>query len=142
VALATTGLGLYQTLSLPLPGSVAANVWVLIYGGSTSTGTIAIQFAKLSGAKVVTTCSPRNIDHLKSLGADEAFDYNDPECATKIRQLTNDQLHFALDCFGGETGTKVTAESISSKGGHICMSKQTSKIISTYRQRLTNALFA
>ncbi len=34
---------------------------------------------------MVTTCSPRNFDFVKSLGASEAFDYNDPECADKVR---------------------------------------------------------
>jgi len=47
LAFATVGLGLYQTLSLPWPGTVPANCPVLIYGGSSATGSIAIQFAKL-----------------------------------------------------------------------------------------------
>ncbi|KAK5164025.1 uncharacterized protein LTR77_010116 [Saxophila tyrrhenica] len=120
VAFATVGLGLYQTLGLPWPGSVPAECFVLVYGGSSATGSIAIQFAKLSGAKVVTTCSKKNFDFVKSLGADEAFDYNDPECAEKIRKYTNDSLHTVLDCIGGDTGSKVSTGSISSKGGQIC----------------------
>ena len=120
VAITTVGFGLYQQLSLPWPGSIPADTWLLIYGGSTATGSIAIQFAKLSGAKVVTTASARNRDFVKSLGADEAFDYNDPDCAKKIREYTNDELHFVFDCFGGATGTAVCANSISSRGGQIC----------------------
>ena len=46
VAVATVGLGLYKHLGLPLPGS-GPGFDVLVYGGSTATGTIAIQFAKL-----------------------------------------------------------------------------------------------
>lgn len=120
VAVSTVGLSLYQHLSFPWPGSVPADCWVLIYGGSTATGSIAIQFAKLSGAKVVTTSSAKNRDFVKSLGADEAFDYNDPDCAKKIREYTNDSLHFVVDCFGGETGSAICANSISSLGGQIC----------------------
>lgn len=120
VAISTVGLGLYQQLSLPWPGSVPADCWLLIYGGSTATGSIAIQFAKLSGAKVVTTSSAKNKDFVKSLGADEAFDYNDPDCAKKIREYTNDELYFVMDCFGGPTGTAICANSISSRGGQIC----------------------
>ncbi|KAI1818453.1 chaperonin 10-like protein [Poronia punctata] len=34
--------------------------YILVYGGSTATGTLAIQLAKLSGYRVITTCSPNN----------------------------------------------------------------------------------
>lgn len=98
VAISTVGLTLYyQKLSLPWPGSADAGCWILIYGGSTATGSIAIQCAKLSGCKVVTTYSKKNTPFVKALGADEAFDYNDPSSAKKIRSHTNDSLHFVLD---------------------------------------------
>ena len=51
----TIGQGLYQSLGLPLPslegGVEETGKWILIYGGSSATGTLAIQFAKLSGIK-------------------------------------------------------------------------------------------
>jgi NADPH:quinone reductase-like Zn-dependent oxidoreductase len=75
----TIGQGLYQSLGLPLPkldgGNKETGKWILIYGGSSATGTLAIQFAKLSGFKVVTTCSPRNFDLVSGLGADVVLDY-------------------------------------------------------------------
>ncbi|KAI1339984.1 zinc-binding oxidoreductase CipB [Xylariaceae sp. FL0016] len=48
---------------------------VLIWGGSTSVGCNAIQLASAAGYDVVTTCSPRNFDLVRSLGAAHAFDY-------------------------------------------------------------------
>jgi NADPH:quinone reductase-like Zn-dependent oxidoreductase len=48
---------------------------VLVWGGSTSVGSNAIQLAVAAGYEVITTCSPRNFDYVKRLGASQAFDY-------------------------------------------------------------------
>ncbi|KAI0796243.1 GroES-like protein [Irpex lacteus] len=85
-------------LGLPTPpAKVEGDQWILVYGGSTSVGLYAIQLAKISGLKVVTTASPRNHELLKSLGADAIFDYKDPEVVSKIKSTTGDSLHLALD---------------------------------------------
>lgn len=48
VGLSTVGLGLFRRLGLPLPSQpVSKSLPLLVYGGSTATGTLAIQFAKL-----------------------------------------------------------------------------------------------
>jgi NADPH:quinone reductase-like Zn-dependent oxidoreductase len=118
VGVTTVGQGLYQSLGLPLPGSgQKADYPLLVYGGSTATGSLAIQFAVLSGAKVVTTCSPRNFPFVKALGAAEAFDYNDPDCAKKIREYTDDKLTKVFDCISEGDSPKISSEAISSKGG-------------------------
>jgi hypothetical protein len=46
--------------------------WILIYGGSSATGALAIQFA---GYKVVTTCSPNDFEPVRALGAGVVLDY-------------------------------------------------------------------
>ncbi|KAI9915197.1 hypothetical protein PsorP6_006916 [Peronosclerospora sorghi] len=48
---------------------------VLILGGSSGTGVFGIQIAKAIGAEVITTCSHRNVELVKSLGAVEVIDY-------------------------------------------------------------------
>jgi NADPH:quinone reductase-like Zn-dependent oxidoreductase len=64
VAVTTVALGLYGKLGMPMPGSgkTGEGQWLLVYGGSTATGSVAIQSAVLSGYKVLATCSPRNFD--------------------------------------------------------------------------------
>ncbi|KAJ4865671.1 zinc-binding dehydrogenase domain-containing protein [Trichoderma breve] len=127
VGIGTATLALYQTLALPPPvvdddGKVTAKkqkkpIYVLIAGGATATGTIAIQLAKASGLTVVTTCSPQHKDLLLSLGATAIFDYNSPNCAIEIRNYTDDSLQYALDCVT-EAGTmKMCYDAIGSAGG-------------------------
>ncbi len=75
-----------EAASLPLVGLTAwdalveacelrAGERVLIQAGSGGVGTFAIQLAKHLGATVLTSCSPRNFELVRGLGADEVLDY-------------------------------------------------------------------
>ena len=44
---------------------------LLVLGGSSGTGSVAVQMGKKMGLKVVATCSGKNVEFVKSLGADE-----------------------------------------------------------------------
>jgi NADPH:quinone reductase-like Zn-dependent oxidoreductase len=120
VGITTVGQGLYQELGLPIPpAKVQEPTYVLIYGASTATGTLAIQYAKLSGCEVVATASPRNFDLLRRLGADHVFDYNEADVGDKIRKATNDKLKLVFDCISEGNSFDITAAAISSTGGHM-----------------------
>jgi NADPH:quinone reductase-like Zn-dependent oxidoreductase len=54
----TMGQSLYQSLGLPQPDDPAKEpIPLLIYGGSTATGTLAIQFAKMYVHRRLSACS-------------------------------------------------------------------------------------
>jgi NADPH:quinone reductase-like Zn-dependent oxidoreductase len=120
VGITTVAQGLYQELGLPFPpNKVQEPTPILIYGASTATGTLAVQYAKLSGCEVIATASPHNFDLVRKLGADQVFDYKDPEVGAKIRKATNDKLKLVFDCIGEGGSFDIAAAAISSSGGHL-----------------------
>lgn len=89
LAVSTAASALFQTDQLGLrhpttPGPATGQA-VLVWGGSTSVGSNAIQLAAAAGYDVVATASPRNHDRARRLGAREVFDYTSP---TVVQDIT------------------------------------------------------
>jgi len=86
IAMAPTNLTLEQAAAVPSAAmtslhalrdqaNVQAGQKVLINGASGGVGTFSVQIAKSLGAEVTGVCSTRNVDMVRSIGADHVIDY-------------------------------------------------------------------
>ncbi|KAF4452314.1 hypothetical protein F53441_4832 [Fusarium austroafricanum] len=117
VALGTMGVALYQTLNFPLLDSSPKESFpFFIYGGSTAMGISAIQYAKLSGATVITTSSPANAEYLRSLGADHVLDYKSKTLVEDVLKLTGGPLLHVLDTYPSATSAEISAAVLHKSG--------------------------
>ncbi|KAE8150737.1 hypothetical protein BDV25DRAFT_129350 [Aspergillus avenaceus] len=130
--IATASMALFHSLGLPAErlqtpvdpwsqegdtAAIAAANTVLVYGGATSTGTMAIQLLKRCGMRVITTCSPRNYDLVRSYGADECFDYRSATCGADIREATGNALEYVIDCITEDSTMKICYQALGRCGG-------------------------
>lgn len=88
LAVSTAACGLFQTdhLALHYPSATPhpTGKTVLVWGGSTSVGSNAIQLAVAAGYEVITTASPHNFAYVTTLGASRVFDYHSPTVVADI----------------------------------------------------------
>jgi threonine dehydrogenase-like Zn-dependent dehydrogenase len=80
---------------------------VLIWGGSSSVGQFAIQILRYYGyTNIFATASRKHHQKLRSLGAKEVFDYNDPDVVSGILQAGSvDGIPLVFDCIGSKLGS-------------------------------------
>jgi NADPH2:quinone reductase len=91
-------------------GGLQAGQTVLIHAGAGGVGHVAIQLAKLKGARVITTVSSaQKAEFVKSLGADEAINYTQDGFANAVNDLSGGK---GADLVFDTVGAAVFKESI------------------------------
>ena len=91
-------------------GRIEPGHTVLIIGASGGVGTFAVQIAKAFGAEVTGVCSTRNIDIVRSIGADHVIDYTEEDFAESGKRY---DLIFQL---AGTRSASDCRRSLTSKG--------------------------
>src|SRR5207237_2457702 len=90
--------GLTALQGLRDKGKIQSGSKVLINGAAGGVGTFAVQIAKTFGAHVTGVCSTRNIDMVRSIGADEVTDYTQNDFTT-----SNQGYDLILECVGNHS---------------------------------------
>jgi putative PIG3 family NAD(P)H quinone oxidoreductase len=107
------GLGVTESAALPEAtctvysnvyqvGRLAEGETLLVHGGASGIGTFAIQMAKATGARVITTAgSPEKLARCRELGADDVINYRDQDFVEVVKDVTGGEgAHVILDIMG------------------------------------------
>jgi len=103
-----SGMSYEAAASLPLAGisawvglvqtaDVKPGMRVLIHAAAGGVGSVAVPIARLRGAKVIATCSQRNVDFVRALGAREVIPYDQ----TAFEEHARD-IDVVFDVVGGD----------------------------------------
>jgi NADPH:quinone reductase-like Zn-dependent oxidoreductase len=101
-ALPVAGMTAWQALFDS--GGLKSGQTALIAGAGGGVGHLAVQFAKIAGARVIGTGSARNRDFVLGLGADEYIDYTEQDVGEAASGVD-----VAFDTVGGETTESLLA---------------------------------
>jgi len=89
--------GLSAWAGIVTTGKLARGQRVLIHAGAGGVGSFAVQLAKHLGATVAATAGSKNIDFVRSLGADQVIDYTKTDFSTAIKDCD-----LVFDLIGGD----------------------------------------
>ena len=97
-AAAVNVAGLTALQGLRNHGKIRPGSKVLINGAAGGVGTFAVHIGKVLGAHVTGVCSTRNVDMVRSIGADEVIDYTQNDFTT-----SSERFDLILDCVGNHS---------------------------------------
>lgn len=120
---ASASMALFSGLGLPLPTSEPAQTQtsaLLVWGGASAVGAMAIQLANLLGFTVFATASPSHHEYLKTLGAAQVFDYRSPTAVDDIvnaAKIAGKPIGYGIDAISEAATLKPASEILVKSGG-------------------------
>lgn len=89
--------GISAWVGLVQAANVKPEMRVLIHAAAGGVGSMAVQIARLRGATVIATCSQRNVDFVRALGAEEVIPYDQTAFEERVRDID-----VVFDVIGGD----------------------------------------
>ena len=121
-------------------GPVRYGKKVLIYGASGAIGTVAVQLARYFGAEVTGVCSTKNLELVKSLGADKVIDYTMENSSDSL-----EKYDFILDAVGKIKSSELKIQckkALTKNGKYISVDDGNPKLRSEYLTQLKEIIEA
>jgi putative PIG3 family NAD(P)H quinone oxidoreductase len=105
-------------------GRASVGETVLIHGGTSGIGTIAIMLCKLFGITVIVTAgSAEKCARALEIGADHAIDYNTTDFVEAVKRIAPDGVNIVLDMVGGDYVARNLA-CLAEEGRHLSIAVQ------------------
>ena len=124
-------------------GFAADGDWVLVHGGTSGIGTMAIALGSLFGLKVIVTCgSDEKCARARELGAHEAINYTTQDFVEEVHRVTDRAgVNVIIDMVGGDYVPRNLA-CLAEEGRHVSIAVQRGasaevQIFDVMRRRLT-----
>jgi putative PIG3 family NAD(P)H quinone oxidoreductase len=124
-------------------GAAAEGDWVLVHGGTSGIGTMAIMLGKLFGLKVIVTCgTEEKCVAARKIGAAAVINYREADFEVEVGRLTGNRgVAVVLDMVGGEYVPR-NLRCLGEEGRHVSIATQGGartelNIVDVMRHRLT-----
>ncbi|KAI1445303.1 GroES-like protein [Annulohypoxylon stygium] len=96
---------------------------VLVYGGATATGLIAIQMLKIAGYVPIAVCSSASATLVMKYGAAGTAPYKSTDCVEKVKSIAGSvPIRYAVDCITSADSAAICFGALGRTGGrYVCL---------------------